>query len=205
MPSLSHHLLTCACNNRWANHRLLQACAKLGPHGFAARRTSFFPSVKATLNHILTVDWYYIDAIERSLRGQPPNDAWRAYFDPAEPYETCTELAAAQQACDERLINVCRRLTDEVLALQVPVPREEGLKPERLDRLLAHLLQHQIHHRGQVHAMLAGTDIPPPQLDEFFCASDAALRAGDFEELGFRESVLWETPAPPSRRFDARP
>ena len=43
-----------------------------------------------------------------------------------------------------------------------------GLVPERLDAVLAHLFQHQIHHRGQAHAMLAGTDVPPPQLDEFF-------------------------------------
>ena len=44
----------------------------------------------------------------------------------------------------------------------------DGLVPERLDAVLAHLFQHQIHHRGQAHAMLAGTDVPPPQLDEFF-------------------------------------
>jgi uncharacterized damage-inducible protein DinB len=26
-----------------------------------------------------------------------------------------------------------------------------------------HLFAHQIHHRGQAHAMLAGTPLPPPQ------------------------------------------
>jgi uncharacterized damage-inducible protein DinB len=41
-----------------------------------------------------------------------------------------------------------------------------------------HLFQHQIHHRGQVHAMLAGTHVAPPPLDEFYCAGDASLRAG---------------------------
>ena len=38
----------------------------------------------------------------------------------------------------------------------------------RSDALLPHLFQHQIHHRGQAHAMLAGTGVAPPQLDEFF-------------------------------------
>nr|WP_297354887.1 DinB family protein [uncultured Caldimonas sp.] len=191
MTGLPHHLLTCALNNRWANYRLLQACAQLGPLEFAARRTSFFPSIQATLNHILTVDWYYLDAIERSLRGASPNDNWRGYFEPAEPFHTCTQLAAAQQASDEKLIAICRGLDDARLMMQVPVPREHGPHPERLDRLLAHLFQHQVHHRGQVHAMLAGTDVPPPQLDEFFCDSDAALRAGDFEELGYSEEAVW--------------
>jgi hypothetical protein len=30
----------------------------------------------------------------------------------------------------------------------------------------AHLFQHQIHHRGQAHAMLSGTSAAPPQLGE---------------------------------------
>jgi len=60
-------------------------------------------------------------------------------------------------------------------------------------RILAHLFQHQIHHRGQVHAMLAGTAVKPPQLDEFFCSNEAPLRAQDFTELGFTEEAIWGT------------
>ena len=51
-----------AYNNAWANHRLLSACAALSQSEFEAKRTGFFPSVKATLNHILIVDWFYVDA-----------------------------------------------------------------------------------------------------------------------------------------------
>src|SRR5437868_13365726 len=65
--TLSHHFATMAYNNAWANHRLLTACCKLSHADFEAPRTSFFPSLKATLNHIVTVDWYYIDALERAL------------------------------------------------------------------------------------------------------------------------------------------
>ena len=49
---------------------------------------------------------------------------------------------------------------------------EEGMIPERIGDLLAHLFIHQIHHRGQVHAMLSGTSVKPPQLDEFFLDYD---------------------------------
>jgi uncharacterized damage-inducible protein DinB len=38
---------------------------------------------------------------------------------------------------------------------------------------------HQIHHRGQAHAMLAGTSVAPPQLDEFFLDYDASRREND--------------------------
>ena len=69
--------------------------------------------------------------------------------------------------------------------------RRKGRVEEAMHRLLAHVFGHQIHHRGQVHAMLAGTNVAPPQLDEFFCANEADLRAAEFAELGFSEAAIW--------------
>jgi uncharacterized damage-inducible protein DinB len=66
LSPLAHHFFTMACNNAWANHRLLTACNRLPQADFVAPRTSFFPSLKATLNHNLTVDWHYVDALERA-------------------------------------------------------------------------------------------------------------------------------------------
>jgi uncharacterized damage-inducible protein DinB len=60
MNELSHHFHAQACNNAWANLRLLRACAALDDAEFAAPRTGFFPSLKDTLNHIVTVDWLYV-------------------------------------------------------------------------------------------------------------------------------------------------
>lgn len=53
---LAHHLMTLAINNAWSNHRLLKAVTQLSDADFVAPRTSFFPSIAATLNHNLTVD-----------------------------------------------------------------------------------------------------------------------------------------------------
>src|SRR5215470_18796509 len=100
MPSLTHHFFTMACNNAWANHRLLAACTRLSQADFVAPRTSFFPSLKATLNHNLTVDWYYVDALERALRGEPPNTEPARFFTPEEPFATCAELQREQRIVD---------------------------------------------------------------------------------------------------------
>ena len=62
---LASHFVAMAGNNAWSNHRLLSACKGLTPAEFAERRTGFFPSLRATLNHILWVDIYYIDALSR--------------------------------------------------------------------------------------------------------------------------------------------
>jgi uncharacterized damage-inducible protein DinB len=191
VDALAHHLLTQAYNNAWANHRLLGACAQLSAAEFAAPRTGFFPSIKATLNHSLTVDWYYLDALERSLAGRPPNAAFAAFYDPEEPFDTCVALREAQSASDRRLIALCAALDGAALGREITVPRAIGLTLEPLPRLLAHLFQHQVHHRGQAHSMLSGTRVAPPQLDEFFCTVDAPLRAPDLRALGLDEAALW--------------
>jgi uncharacterized damage-inducible protein DinB len=191
MSSLAHHLATMAYNNAWSNHRLLAACAQLSQADFTATRTSFFPSIKATLNHNLTVDWYYLDALERAVRGQAVNaEPWR-FYEPEAPFAVCAELAAAQRAADRRLVELCVALTEPQLDLPVAIMRKVGLQHEPMTRLLAHVFQHQIHHRGQAHAMLAGTGVAPPQLDEFFCANEAHLRAAELAELGYSEAQIW--------------
>jgi uncharacterized damage-inducible protein DinB len=191
MDPLAHHLSTMAYNNAWSNHRLLNACERLTQDEFAAQRTSFFPSIKATLNHIVTVDWYYVDALERWRSAREVNADGDAYFDPEEPFDTCAALAAAQRTADRRLVALCDTLAGDELEEPVAIMRRAGVQHETVTRLLAHLFQHQIHHRGQVHAMLAGTSVAPPQLDEFFCANEAHLRAAELAELGYSEARIF--------------
>ena len=88
-------------------------------------------------------------------------------------------------------MSYCGGLTTEALNDIVQVYRGESIQRERADRLLLHLFEHQIHHRGQTHAMLSGTSVQPPQLDEFFCEGESHLRAAEFAALGFTESAIW--------------
>ncbi len=171
-----------ARNNAWANHRLLNACARLSQAEFEATRTSFFPSIKATLNHILTVDRFYVDAMEGGTLGH-------AAFAIPEPCTTVAELRREQAEVDNRLIAWCEALDDP--GHIVEVHRGPRIQRERADRLLLHLFEHDIHHRGQVHAMLSGTGVTPPQLDEFFSVDEAPLRAADFAALGWTERDIW--------------
>ncbi|TCH99000.1 damage-inducible protein DinB [Roseococcus sp. SYP-B2431] len=171
-----------ARHNAWANHRLLTACAQLSQAEFEATRISFFPSVKATLNHILIIDRFYVDAMEGGTLGH-------AAFADHEPCATLAELRREQAALDSRLIAWCEALDD--LGHIVEVHRGPRIQRERADRLLLHLFGHDIHHRGQVHAMLSGTSVKPPQLDEFFSVGEAPLRAAEFAELGWTERDIW--------------
>ena len=182
MNDLSRHLHAQACNNAWSNLRLLRACAELSDAEFAAPRTGFFPSLKDTLNHIVTVDWLYVDALERAVTGRPVNPDSARFFEPPVPFATCATLAPAQREVDRRLIALCAGLSD--LSPTVSIQRADHVQREPLVRVLAHLFQHQIHHRGQAHAMLAGTAVKPPQLDEFFLAGEEDLRRDELRALG---------------------
>lgn len=176
-----------AYNNAWANHRLLGACAGLSQAEFEAPRTGFFPSLQATLNHIYVVDLLYVDALEGGLLGPK---AWENEI----PYPMLAALFEAQTSMDRRFIRVCDTLTPALLDEDVRINRGTHVQTERRDRLLMHLIQHQIHHRGQAHAMLSSTRIAPPQLDEFFSIAEAPLRAPEFSALGWTEGTVWGRP-----------
>src|SRR4051812_10463940 len=175
---LVSHFVAMAHNNAWANHRLLSACEALTPEAFAAPRTGFFPSLRATFNHILWVDQYYIDAVAGA-------DALRRYSEPDPDFPDARSMRLAQTASDKRLIAVCERQTDASLAADCILPRPHRKPPPTTTaNVLEHLFQHQIHHRGQAHAMLSSTPIKPPQLDEFFLAGEEDLRRDELRALG---------------------
>jgi uncharacterized damage-inducible protein DinB len=173
-----------AYNNAWANHRLLTACAALDQMAFEAARAGFFPSLQRTLNHIYVIDLFYVDALEGGSLGPK---AWEDQI----PCPTVADLLPAQTVTDSRLIAHCNGLSATALDEVVQVNRATRVQLERRDRLLLHLFQHQIHHRGQAHAMLADTGVAPPQLDEFFAREEAPLRAAEFAELGWTEDEIW--------------
>ena len=172
-----------ARNNALANRRLHLACAALPAGAWAAPGVSFFPSIKATLNHILIVDRFYLDAVAGGslgpiLRHEP------------EPCATLAELVAAQAPLDASAIALCEALRPEDLGRDVAIHREGRVQRECLADTLMHLFLHDQHHRGQVHALLAGTAVKPPQLDEFFMSDDAAARSEDLAAIGQTEAWL---------------
>ena len=105
------------------------------------------------------------------------------------PLET---LAAAQAVADQRFIDHVGSLAAPALDEIVDLDRGDGrIQRERRGHVIAHLLNHQVHHRGQAHAMLAGTAVAAPQLDEFLMPSEAHLRADDVRALGWSEATLF--------------
>ena len=171
--------------NRLANRRLQAALAGLSTSDLHAKRTSFFPTLIGTLNHLLAVDRYYIAA----LYGEPDMEQQYRRF---APHDELAPYTAAQDASDIKLVAFCDKLDDA--GANAVVTMLHGESPPKRDLaclVLEHLFMHQTHHRGQVHAMLAGTQVKPPQLDEFLMRVDEPFRGLEMSALGWTEREVY--------------
>lgn len=163
-----------AQNNAWANGVLYDACGALSDAGVWDARPGFFGSIGRTLNHIYEVDLYYIDALEAGGAG-------RSVYD-RQDIRALAPLRLAQGEVDGRLIALASGLTEPVLGEMRETQRPDGVKQERVDWLFLHLIQHQVHHRGQVHTMLSAAGITPPQLDDFYLEDGRVPSAAPYWE-----------------------
>lgn len=158
-----------AQNNAWANATLYRAAQALPAEDASAEAPGFFPSLARTLNHIYEVDLYYIDALEADGLG-------RGVYQRNDELSLAV-LARQQASADARLIAFCENLTQGMLTETRPTDRRDGIVEETVLALLLHLVQHQIHHRGQAHVQLHALGIAPPQLDDFHLSFERAPSA----------------------------
>ena len=164
MPSapLAHHFYTMACNNAWANHRLLTACSRSRRPTSSRRAYELLPLAQGDAQphpHRRLVLRRRARARRLHAASRPIATSMR-FFEPEEPVR---DLRGARARATRRRPPPGRRVrrARPTIALddcRCPVDAPRGHRSTRTPtRLLAHLFQHQIHHRGQAHAMLAGT------------------------------------------------
>ena len=136
--------------NAWANGRLYEAAAALSTEQYRADRGAFFKSVHGTLNHLLVTDHVWMHRF--TGEGVAPERLDAILF------ENFTELRAAREAEDRRIVDFVDRLDDARIAGTIKYRRVST--PEQFEQqmapALAHWFNHQTHHRGQVHAILTG-------------------------------------------------
>lgn len=154
--------------NRWANRRLYAACAELEAGEWEAPRIGFFPSLQKTLNHILVADRIWLARFEGRAHGIQSLDQILA--------QELDELTDLREAEDERIIGFFDKLSQRKLDADLTYRMMEGSEgTQPLVFLAGHLFNHATHHRGQAHAMLAGSSVKPPPLDFlYYLYSDEA-------------------------------
>lgn len=156
---MKSHFRMMAAYNRWANRRLYDAAGNLSPADLAAPRSGFFPSILKTLNHILVGDTIWMGRLDGT--GNPGITGLDRVL-----HTDFVALTAARIAMDDRIIAVVDACTPVQLAEDLVYRTMAGeAVTTPLDQVLAHVFNHQTHHRGQAHAMLSSTDVAPPSID----------------------------------------
>ena len=156
-----------AAYNRWANHRLYEAVASLPDDAYRRDRRAFFGSIHGTLNHLLVGDRVWLGRITGAPSGI---DDLATVL-----YEERDALRAAREGEDARLVEVVRAIDDARLETDLVYADMRG-EPQRtpLTLVLAHVFNHQTHHRGQIHDMIGQDGVAPPSLDLIYFLREAA-------------------------------
>ncbi len=141
-------------NNRWSNDRLYRAVLALQPGEFEAARTSFFPSIKETLNHILAVDLLYLDMLEEGGVGA-------GIFDDFVPFDDAARLAAGAGGVRPSADRLLRR------------PVGSRSRPARHHRPARGRQDPRAHRRHP------GASVPPPDPSSRTGACDAVGHLGE--------------------------
>jgi uncharacterized damage-inducible protein DinB len=153
---LKAHFVTMAHYNAWANARIYRAAAALPEELYRKDTGAYFRSLQRTLNHLLTADriWMW------RLTGTGP---YQTQLD-AIIYADLPSLSAARHEEDKRIIDFVEGLSEAAFEEMWDYEMLNGA-PQRQRRreMLAHVFNHQTHHRGQAHAILTGLGVAEPE------------------------------------------
>ena len=159
---MKQHFAMMAAYNAWANRRVYEAAALLDDEAYRRDTGAFFKSLHGTLNHLLAADRIWMKRF--TGEGDAP-----AALDSI-LHDTLPALTLAREAEDRRIIDWVDGLSREALAGRFTYMTVTDLRTvsQRLSPALAHLFNHQTHHRGQAHTILTSLGQPSLQLDLIF-------------------------------------
>lgn len=156
--------------NRWFNGRLYDACEKLDDAERKRDRGAFFRSIHDTLDHVLLADRSWLGRIQRSDLDFPALAGAELVYDVRDMGQGLTqdwaELRAKRSDTDAVLEAFAFALTPERLAADLSYRNSRGMAfTTPLWFVVAHLFNHQTHHRGQVTTLLMQAGIDPGMTD----------------------------------------
>ncbi|MEL6365366.1 MAG: DinB family protein [Pseudomonadota bacterium] len=151
----SAYVRSMAQYNGWMNRKVYEAAAELPDDERKRERGAYFGSIHRTLDHILFGD--------RAWLGRFTGHAYDISSKDGHLYEDFAELLAARRAMDDDILAFAETVTDAWLAGETTwTSGMDGLTRSRPNwALVAHMFNHQTHHRGQVATLLSqlGADI----------------------------------------------
>ncbi len=162
--------MTMSRNNSWQNNQLAAELKALSNDELTRDRGAFFGSLLRTASHLL---WGDLMWLARFDGGESPGGG----FDTSVTLVTSlTDWESARLTTDHRIAEWANALKENALAGDLSwysgALGKDVTKP--LAFCVAHMFNHQTHHRGQIHAMLTNAGAPAPVSDLFLMPEDAS-------------------------------
>lgn len=156
---MKQHFLMFATYNAWANQQVYDAASGLTKDEFARDVGAFFKSMRGTLNHLLVADKIWLKRF--TGEGDAP-----AALDTI-LYIDFPKLRVAREMEDKRLVDWIGSQSEKALAGRFTYMTVTDMRTvsQRVAPALAHLFNHQTHHRGQAHTILTVLGKEAPSLD----------------------------------------
>jgi uncharacterized damage-inducible protein DinB len=152
---VKEHFALMAEYNAWANARLYRMASQLSDDQYRRHVGAYFKNLHGTLNHLLVADRIWL----RRLTG---TGAAPARLD-ATLYEDLAELTAARRAEDARLVAFVNDQASDRFDADIEYRTlNNAPHKQKLREVLAHVFNHQTHHRGQAHAILTTLGLEEP-------------------------------------------
>jgi len=139
----------------WARDRVLDAIAPLTHEQLTGDRGNSFPSIQATIAHLVGADWVWCQRWE----GDSPTA-----LPPVSELPTFEAARAAWRDEEQRIRALVARLGEDGIQQPIEYSRFDG-KREALPfwQMFQHLVNHGSYHRGQITTMLRQLGMSPPK------------------------------------------
>lgn len=158
--------------NRWMNGRLYAACEQLSDAERKADRGAFFRSIHSTLNHLVWGDTMWL---ARFTKGTPMERPMPTTPGNVDIHADWTALKAARSELDAALIAWAAALDAAWLAGEFSwySGLSKSMRSGPAWQSVAHMFNHQTHHRGQVTTLLSQQRIDVGVTDLMMMPADA--------------------------------
>ena len=158
--------------NRWAHERTLESASQVSPVDYARETGGSFPSLRATLEHMLAAEVVWLSRWEGHSLGDRPD------------YGGCSdasELRSIWLSFWKRQFAFLNSLRDDDLIQPVSIRTRTGIETvQSLSDTMTHVVNHSSYHRGQAAGqlrLLGGV----PQSTDYFIYCYSVERTGETE------------------------
>jgi uncharacterized damage-inducible protein DinB len=162
--------------NRWMNDKLYGIAATLSDQVRKHDCGAFFKSIHGTFNHLLLADRVWLARFKGVIVPDEFMGPGIRSLD-QELYVNFEDLRRERVLTDDELSAWVSGLTDERLAATLVYMRRGQRLESPLWWAVAHVFNHQTHHRGQITALLTQQGCDPGVTDLFAMLREEAARA----------------------------